>query len=215
MKIDIITIFPEMFENVLGNSILKRAQTEGVVQIQLHDLRDWATDNHKSVDNSPFGGGPGMIMRVDLVDAAVADIKSKNQDLKTKVILLDTKGEIYNQQKAESYSNQEHLILIVPHYEGIDHRVHEHVADEVVSIGQYVLTGGEIPALVLVDSVVRLLPGVLGNADSLLEESYQEEGKIEYPQYTRPAEYKGWQVPKVLLSGNHQEIKKWRDNNSR
>ncbi len=211
MKIDVITIFPQMFTSVLGESILKRAQETGKVQIDLHDLRHWATDNHKSVDAPPFGGGPGMIMRVDVVDRAIEAIKVKNKGEHSKIILLDTKGKLYNQPKAEELSKLDHLILIVPHYEGIDHRVHDHLVDEVISIGEYVLTGGEIPALVVIDSVVRLLPGVLGNSQSLLEESYQEAGKQEYPQYTRPAEYKGWKVPEVLTSGNHQQIKRWRD----
>lgn len=210
MQIDIITIFPEMFQGVLSESILKRAQDNEKVMFVLHDLRDWATDSHKSVDDSPFGGGPGMVMRVDLVDRAVQDIKKTNGDKKTKVVLLDTKGKFFNQQKAGELSTEENLILIVPHYEGIDHRVHEHIADEVLSIGPYVLTGGELPAMVLIDSVVRLIPGVLGNEESLAEESYQEEGKLEYPQYTRPAEYKGWQVPEVLTSGNHTKIREWR-----
>jgi len=210
MKIDILTIFPEMF-TPLTESIVRRAQDKGLVEIKIHNLRDWSTDKHKSVDASPYGGGPGMVMRVDVVDRAVEKLKnSKTQELKTKVILMDTKGPIYNQQKAEQLKAEEHLIIIAPHYEGIDHRVHEHIADEVISIGSYVLTGGEIPAMVVVDSMVRLLPGVLGNEESLVEESYQTEGQIEYPQYTRPEEYNGWKVPEVLLSGHHKKIGEWR-----
>ena len=210
MKIDILTIFPEMFAPLM-ESIVRRAQDKGVVEIKIHNLREWSTDKHKSVDASPYGGGPGMVMRVDVVDRAVQGIKnSRNQELKTKVILMDTKGPIYNQQKAEQLKSEEHLIIIAPHYEGIDHRVHEHIADEVISIGSYVLTGGEIPAMAVVDSVVRLLPGVLGNEESLVEESYQTEGQIEYPQYTRPEEYNGWKVPEILLSGHHKKIGEWR-----
>lgn len=211
MKIDILTIFPEMFAP-LTESIIKRAQSKGLVEIKVHNLRDWSTDKHHTVDAPPYGGGPGMVMRVDVVDRAVEELKnSKTQKLKTRVILMDTKGPIYNQQKAEKLKSEEHLILIAGHYEGVDHRVHEHVADEVISIGEYVLTGGEIPVMIVVDSIVRLIPGVLGSEESLLEESYQKEGKIEYPQYTRPEEYKGWKVPSILLSGHHAEIKDWRE----
>ena len=207
MKIDILTIFPEMF-TPLTESIVKRAQEKGLVEIKVHNLRDWSTDKHHSVDASPYGGGPGMVMRVDVIDRAVTDLKKNSP--KARVILLDTKGKIYNQQKAEELKDGEHLIFIAGHYEGIDQRVHEHIADEVISIGSYVLTGGELPVMVVVDSIVRLIPGVLGSEESLLEESYQEEGKIEYPQYTRPEEYKGWQVPEVLLSGHHKKIGEWR-----
>ena len=194
-------------------SIVRRAQDKGLIEIKIHNLRDWSADKHKSVDASPYGGGPGMVMRVDVVDRAILDLKAKGESNKEKVILMDTKGRIYNQQKAEQLKTEEHLIIIAPHYEGIDHRVHEHIADEVISIGSYVLTGGEIPAMVVVDSVVRLLPGVLGNEDSLVEESYQTEGQIEYPQYTRPEEYNGWKVPEILLSGHHKKIGEWRKGN--
>src|SRR3990172_9489467 len=207
MKIDILTIFPEMF-TPLTESIIRRAQDKGLVEIKVHNLRDWSTDKHHSVDASPYGGGPGMVMRVDVIDRAVTDLKKNSP--KARVILLDTKGKIYNQQKAEELKDGKHLIFIAGHYEGIDQRVHEHIADEVISIGSYVLTGGELPVMVVVDSIVRLIPGVLGSEESLLEESYQEEGKIKYPQYTRPEEYKGWQVPEVLLSGDHKKISEWR-----
>ena len=207
MKIDILTIFPEMF-TPLTESIVKRAQEKRLVEIKVHNLRDWSADKHHSVDASPYGGGPGMVMRVDVIDRAVTDLKKNSP--KARVILLDTKGKIYNQQKAEELKDGEHLIFIAGHYEGIDQRVHEHIADEVISIGSYVLTGGELPVMVVVDSIVRLIPGVLGSEESLLEESYQEEGKIEYPQYTRPEEYKGWKVPEVLLSGHHKKIGEWR-----
>ena len=205
MKIDILTIFPEMF-TPLTESIIKRAQDKGLVEIKIHNLRDWSTDKHHSVDASPYGGGPGMVMRVDVIDQAVEALREP----KTRVVLMDTKGPIYNQQKAEQLKSEDHLILIAGHYEGIDHRVQEHIADEVISIGSYVLTGGELPVMVVVDSIVRLIPGVLGSEESLLEESYQEEGKIEYPQYTRPEEYKGWKVPEILLSGHHKKINAWR-----
>ncbi len=214
-----------MFESPFAESIVKRAQGEGRVEVVIHDLRKWTEDKHRSVDDSPYGGGAGMVMRVDVIDRAVRDLKRSKKQItknkqsptnnlqetnKTKVILLDTKGKIYNQQKAKELSSTEHLIMIAGHYEGVDHRVHEQIADEVVSIGEYVLTGGELPAMVVIDSIVRLLPGVLGNPESLIEESYSEPGEQEYPQYTRPAEYKGWKVPEVLLGGNHTEIEKWR-----
>jgi len=210
MKIDILTIFPEMFAGPFGESIVKRAIDQKQVEIKIHDLREWTEDKHRSVDAPPYGGGAGMVMRVDVIDKAVSSLRSKE----TKVILLDTKGKIYSQNEAVRMSKEKHLILIAGHYEGIDHRVHEKIADEVYSIGEYVLTGGELPVMVVVDSIVRLIPGVLGNPESLSEESYTEPGKREYPQYTRPSEYKGWKVPEVLLEGNHAEIEKWRKEKS-
>ncbi len=214
MKINILTLFPDMFKGPFSESMVKRAQEEKVVEIELHNLRRWTTDKHRSVDAPPFGGGPGMIMRVDVIDQAIKNLRKKN----SKVVLLDTKGKFFNQQKAKTLAKLKHLILICGHYEGVDHRVHDQIADEVISIGPYVLSGGEIPAMVVVDSLVRLLPGVLGNPQSLKEESYSKlkienskiENLFEYPQYTRPAVYRGWKVPKILLSGNHPEIEKWR-----
>lgn len=195
-----------MFEKVFGTSIIGRATGTGVVEIKVHNLRDWSDDNYKSVDDRPFGGGAGMVMRVDVIDRALADLKKPG----SKVILLDTKGKMYNQKAAETLKNEEHLIMIAPHFEGIDHRVHDNLTDEVYSIGPYVLSGGELPVMVMVDSIVRLLPGALGNSKSLEEESYSEEFETEYPQYTRPAEYKGWKVPEILLSGDHKKIAEWR-----
>ena len=208
MKIDILTLFPQMFTGPLSESILKRAQEKGTVKIKVHNLRDWAEDKHHTTDLPPYGGGAGMVMKIDVIDKAVAALKKENK--KTKVILLDTKGEMYKQEKAKQLSKEKHLILIAGHYEGVDQRVHDHLVDEVICTGEYVLTGGEIPAMTVVDSVVRLLPEVLGNPDSLTEESFNDKDQIEYPQYTRPEEYKGWKVPKVLLSGNHKEISDWR-----
>jgi tRNA (guanine37-N1)-methyltransferase len=210
MKIDILTIFPGMFAGPFAESIVKRAIDQNQVEIKIHDLREWTEDKHRSVDAPPYGGGAGMVMRVDVIDKAVSSLRSKE----SKVILLDTKGKIYNQNEATRMSKEKHLILIAGHYEGVDHRVHENIVDEVYSIGEYVLTGGELPAMVVVDSIVRLIPGVLGNPESLSEESYSEPGKREYPQYTRPSEYKGWKVPEVLLEGNHAEIEKWRKEKS-
>ena len=200
-----------MFEGVFKTSIIGRAVGTQVVEIKVHNLRDWSDDNYKSVDDHPFGGGAGMVMKVDVVDRAIQELKELGSNgIKTKVILMDTKGKMYNQKTAEKLTAEEHLIFIAPHFEGIDHRVHEQLADETYSIGPYVLSGGELPVMVVVDSLCRLLPGVLGNPESLKEESYSEDMAVEYPQYTRPAEYKGWKVPEVLLSGNHKEIEKWR-----
>lgn len=228
MKIDILTLFPEMFNGPFSDSIVKRAIDEGKVEIKIHNLRDWAADNYKTVDDRPFGGGAGMVMKVDVIDRAVNDLKSQNvngedssaspqNDTNTKVVLLDTKGEFYHQGKAKEFTKIDHLILIVPHYEGVDHRVAEHIADEVVCVGPYVLTGGELPAMIVVDSIVRLLPGVI-KKESLSEESFNKIDKdyqienfdIEYPQYTRPAEYKDWKVPEILLTGHHKRIEEWR-----
>lgn len=196
-----------MFKGPMDFSIIGRAQNRSLVEIKIHNLRNWATDKYKSVDDKPYGGGPGMVMRIDIIDAAVSSLKS--QATNPKVVLLDAGGKKYTQEKAKELSQNGHLIIICGHYEGVDHRAHEHIADEVISIGDYVLSGGEIPAMVIIDTVVRLLPGVLGNSQSLVEESFAGEG-VEYPQYTRPEEYKGWRVPEVLLSGDHQKIKQWR-----
>ena len=202
-----------MFAGPFEHSIVKRAQDKSLVKINIHNLRDWATDKYKSVDDRPYGGGAGMIMRIDIIDKAIASIKSKSGNT-GKVILLDAGGNKFDQKKSVELSQDEHLIIICGHYEGVDHRVHEHVADEVISIGDYVLSGGEIPAMVIVDTVTRLLPGALGNPNSLDEESFNRSmpnAKSEYAQYTRPEEYNGWKVPEILLGGNHAEIKKWRE----
>jgi tRNA (guanine37-N1)-methyltransferase len=228
MKIDILTLFPEMFKGPFDESMIKRAQDEKLVQISIQDLRKWAKDKHKTVDARPYGGGPGMIVRVDIIDSAISNLqlsiskqktRSKSQ-IKSKIVLLSAKGQKYTQKKAQELSKLDHLILIAGHYEGVDHRVHEHLVDEVISIGDYILTGGEIPTMVLVDSIVRLIPRVL-NPESLKNESFSHNTQhatrntqTEYPQYTRPEEYKGWKVPEILLSGNHAEIEKWRQKQS-
>ncbi len=206
MKIDIITLFPEMFTGPFDASIIKRGESKNLIKVDVHDLRTWGEGERRNVDDRPYGGGVGMILRVDIIDKALKDLRTKD----SKVILLDATGEKYTQQKAKEFSKLEHLILIAGHYEGVDHRVHENLVDEVISIGDYVLTGGEIPSMVLVDSIIRLIPGVLGKDESSLDESHKEPGYLEYPQYTRPEDYKGNKVPKVLLSGNHKEIEKWR-----
>jgi len=211
MKIDILTLFPDMFTGPFDASIIKRAESRNLIKIEVHDLRKWGETDRRNVDDRPYGGGPGMLLRVDILDAALKDIKKKNSH----VILLDATGERYTQTKAQELSKVDHIILIAGHYEGVDHRVHEHFVDEVISIGDYVLTGGEIPSMLLVDSVIRLLPGVLGKDESSADESHKEPGYLEYPQYTRPEIYKNWSVPEVLLSGNHAEIAKWRKKKSK
>lgn len=215
MKIDIITLFPDMFNGPFDASIIKRAESKNIIDVKVHNLRDWGETDRKNVDDRPYGGGVGMVLRVDIIDKALKAIKKRN----SKIILLDAGGERFTQAKAQKLSKEKHLILIAGHYEGVDHRVHEHLVDEVISIGDYVLTGGEIPAMVLTDSVIRLIPGVLGKDESSVDESHKEPGYLEYPQYTRPEIYKAgigkkWSVPKVLLSGNHKDIKEWRDKKS-
>ncbi len=210
MRIDIITIFPKMLEPVLNESIIKRAQQKGKVKIYIHDLRDYSLDKHRKVDDRPFGGGSGMVMNAEPIFKAVEKIKAQGRkSTRTKVVLLCPQGEMLNQKVAKRLAKNKHLILICGHYEGIDERVREYLADEQVSIGDYVLTGGELPAMVLVDAVVRLLPGVLGDKNSLNFESF-EGNLLEYPQYTRPADFRGFKVPAVLLSGDHNKIEVWR-----
>lgn len=211
MRFDIITIFPHILDSYFNESILKRAQTSGKIAINNHDLRNWTSDPHKTVDDSPYGGGPGMVMKVDPIYRAVEDIKNKAGGKKVRVIVFSAKGKKFTQKDAHRYLEYDQLILICGRYEGIDQRVIDHIADEEVSIGEYVLTGGELPAGVIVDSVARLIPGVLGNEESIVEESYTGEETIEYPQYTRPEVYNDWKVPDVLITGNHQAIKDWRD----
>lgn len=206
MRIDIITLFPEMFDAVTGESIIKRAQEAGVVEIHTHDLRNWATDKHRMVDDKPYGGGPGMVLKVDVIHSAIEDIKKLNP--KAPVILMTPKGEPFKQNMAEKFSRVPGLILVAGHYEGFDERVRKYI-DQEVSIGDYVLTGGELPAMVIIDSVVRLRPGALGDDASILSESFSE-GKLDFPQYTRPEEYDEERVPGVLLTGNHSKIEKWR-----
>jgi len=210
MKIDILTLFPDMFKGPFDASIIKRAESRGLIEVNVHDLRKWGEGTRRNVDDRPYGGGVGMIIRVDILDAAISKLKTK----KSRVVLLDATGERFTEAKAVELSKIDHLILIAGHYEGVDHRVHEHLVDEAISIGDYILTGGEIPAMVVVDSVIRLLPGVLGKDESSADESHKEPGYLEYPQYTRPEDYKGWKVPKVLLSGNHKEIGNWRKEKS-
>ncbi|MCK9604251.1 MAG: tRNA (guanosine(37)-N1)-methyltransferase TrmD [Candidatus Omnitrophica bacterium] len=209
MRIDIITIFPKMFEPVLNESMIKRAQHKNKVKIHIHDLRDYSADKHRKVDDRPFGGGSGMLMRPEPIFKAVEKIKSQVTNRKPQVILLCPQGKTLNQKTAKKLAKYKHLILICGHYEGVDERVRQYLVDEEVSIGDYVLTGGELPAMVLVDAVVRLLPGVLGDKNSLNFESF-EGNLLEYPHYTRPAKFKNMGVPDILLSGDHKEIEIWR-----
>ncbi len=209
MNIHILTLFPDMFSGPFDWSILKRAKEKGIIDIKIHNLRDWSQDKYKSVDDRPYGGGAGMVMRVDILDRAISQIKAECKGT-LKIIITDAGGERFNQGKAKQLSTTDNLIIVCGHYEGIDHRVHEELANEVISIGDYVLSGGEIPAMVITDCVARLIPGALGNEQSLSEESHNNEDSVEYPQYTRPEEYRGWKVPGVLLSGNHKDINEWR-----
>lgn len=213
----IITIFPEIFDSYLNESILKRAQTDGNVTIKIYNLRDFADDKHKTVDDTPYGGGPGMVMKVEPISKCVEHIKSKIKHActgltgeKLKIILTSAKGTTFSQKKANELKELTDIILICGRYEGVDERVANHIADEEISIGNYVLTGGELPAMVIADSVTRLLPNVLGNKESLDNESHCEEGVKDFPTYTKPPKFCGWDVPDVLQNGNHVEIKKWR-----
>ena len=212
MRIDIITIFPAMFGPVLNESIVKRAQEKGKVRIFIHDLRDYTEDKHRKVDDRPFGGGSGMVMNPQPIFDAVESIKkasARKDKGKVRVVMLTPQGERLNQARLKKLALFKHLILVLGHYEGIDERVRQHIADEEISIGDYVLTGGELPAMVLVDGLVRLLPGVLGDKNSLNFESF-EGNLLEHPHYTRPAEFRGMKVPAVLLSGDHKKIEVWR-----
>ncbi|PYK36631.1 MAG: tRNA (guanosine(37)-N1)-methyltransferase TrmD [Verrucomicrobia bacterium] len=208
MKIDIVTLFPEVCRAPLSESIMKRAQKNGVVDLHIHNLRDWTTDKHHIVDDAPFGGGQGMVMKPEPIFSAVEELRSP-RNKESKIILMSPAGRRFDQQTAAQLSGESHLIIICGHYEGVDHRVIEHLVDLEISIGDYVLTNGAIAAVVLVDAVVRLLPGVLGHEQSAVDDSFSG-GLLEAPQYTRPAEFRGWKVPGVLLSGNHAEIEKWR-----
>jgi tRNA (guanine37-N1)-methyltransferase len=206
MQIDIITIFPEMFPGPLGHSIIGRALERGLFRLGVHNLRDYTTDKHRIVDDAPYGGGAGMVMKPEPIFRAVGSLAQKGQ---RRVILLCPQGELFTQEKDWELSREDHLILICGHYEGIDERVRQHLVTDEISTGDYILTGGEIPAMVLVDAVVRLLPEVLGEQTSLQEETFTD-SLLEYPQYTRPPEWEGMAVPAVLLSGHHEEIRRWR-----
>ncbi len=205
MLIDIATIFPKMFDPVLNESIVKRAQAKGKVKIRVHDLRDYTSDKHRKVDDRPFGGGAGMVIRPEPVFNLVKAVAKKG----SRVVLLSPQGKKLDQARAKKLARCKHLVLICGHYEGIDERVRKHLADEEISIGDYILTGGELPAMVVVDCLVRLVPGVLGDKNSLNFESF-EGNLLEYPQYTRPSDFRGYRVPEILLTGDHAKIEAWR-----
>lgn len=210
MKIDVLTLFPAMFVGPLDESIIKRARDTGLLDLKIHNLRDYAHDRHRTVDDRPFGGGPGMLLKPEPIFEAVEALARKH----TRVILLSPSGRTFSQAIAGELAQSDDLLLISGHYEGFDERVRDRLADDELSIGDYVLTNGALPVMVVIDAVVRLLPGVLGDDESAHEESFSH-GLLEYPQYTRPAEFRGMKVPDVLLSGNHAEIARWRGEQAR
>jgi tRNA (guanine37-N1)-methyltransferase len=210
MKIDVITLFPTMFRGPLDESILQRARERNVVTIHLVDLRDFTHDKHRTVDDKPFGGGPGMLLKPGPLFEAVESLRRPESH----VVLLTPQGRRLDQSLVAALAQKPHLILLCGHYEGVDERVREHLVDAEISIGDYILTSGNLPAMVLIDAVVRLLPGALGDEQSADDESFTR-GLLEYPQYTRPADFRGWKVPEVLVSGDHAAIARWRDEQRR
>jgi tRNA (guanine37-N1)-methyltransferase len=210
MKIDVLTIFPEMFSGVFGHSILKKAAEKSAVQYNIVNFRDYADNKHQTVDDYPYGGGAGMVLKPQPLFDAVASLKEQADSDKTRVILLCPQGKQYNQKMAEELAKEEHLVFVCGHYEGYDERIREHVVTDEISIGDYVLTGGELGAMVVIDSVVRLLPEVLGNQESHMKDSFST-GLLEHPHYTRPSDFRGMKVPEVLLKGNHKLIEEWRN----
>jgi len=204
MEIDIVTLFPGFFEGPLQESILNRAQQKGLVKIRVHNLRDYAHDRHKTADDKPFGGGAGMVMKPEPIFECVEKIHKRGW-----VVLLDPQGEPFHQNMAKTFSKKKHLVFIAGHYEGVDNRVKEHLVDQEVSVGDFITMGGEAPMVCVLEALIRLIPGVLGNAKSLDQESFQSDN-LEYPQYTRPQKFRDWCVPGVLVSGNHKEVEKWR-----
>lgn len=209
MKIDILTLFPEMFDGPFGSSIIKRAREKGLLNITMTNIRDFTHDKHRIVDDYPFGGGAGMVMKPEPIFEAVEYVKSLSAVTDSKVVIMCPQGKVFNQQLAKEMSGEKHLIFICGHYEGVDERVREKLVDYEISIGDFVLTGGELPAMVITDAVARLIPGVLGEEESFVTDSFYD-GLLEYPQYTRPREYAGLHVPEILLSGDHERIRLWR-----
>jgi tRNA (guanine37-N1)-methyltransferase len=208
MQIDVLTLFPAMFDGVFGSSILGKAREKGIVNFRTVNFREYANNKHNTVDDYPFGGGGGMVLKPEPIFAAVDDLTSANE-VRPRVILMCPQGETFTQRKAEELAGERHLLFVCGHYEGYDERIREHLITDELSIGDYVLTGGELPAMVVVDSVVRLLPGVLGNEQSAVTDSFST-GLLEYPHYTRPAQFREWSIPDVLVSGHHENIAKWR-----
>ncbi len=216
MKFHVVTIFPEFFRGPFEHGVVARAQEAGKLRITIHDLRDWTSDRHKTVDDRPFGGGEGMLLKPEPLFAAVetvfAERATGQRDPARRVVLLSAQGRKFDQAAARRLGEASELLLICGRYEGVDERVAEHLADEELTIGDYVLSGGELAAAVVIDAIARLIPGVLGNADSAVRESFAADaGVLDCPQYTRPAEFRGWRVPEVLLSGNHDQIRRWRE----
>ncbi len=211
MRIDVLTLFPEMFTGVFGSSILKKASEKNSVSYHLTNFRDFSTDKHKTVDDYPYGGGAGMVLKPQPIFDAVSHVQMGSGE--SRVILLCPQGERFDQKKAEELAKEDHLIFICGHYEGYDERIREKIVTDEISIGDFVLTGGELASMVIIDSVVRLLPGVLGNENSAVEDSFST-GLLEHPHYTRPADFRGMKVPDILLSGNHGKIEEWRQNES-
>ena len=207
MLVDLFSLFPDVFTSYLNTSILKRAQESGALEVRAHNIRDWAADRHHTTDDTPYGGGGGMVMKPEPVFSAVESVLGRPPSCP--VVLLSPQGRSFNQQVAFELSQHEHLALICGRYESVDERIRQHLATDSISIGDYVLTGGELPALVIVDAVTRLLPGVLGDPEAPLQDSHAT-GLLEHPHYTRPPEFRGWTIPDVLLSGNHAEIARWR-----
>ncbi|MCK9415143.1 MAG: tRNA (guanosine(37)-N1)-methyltransferase TrmD [Candidatus Dojkabacteria bacterium] len=212
MKFDIITIFPNVIQEYISTGILRIAQEKALVEINIHDLRKWTEDKHKTVDDTPYGGGPGMVMKIEPIHKAIEELKTE----RSVVCITTPKGEKLTQSKVRELSENKnaHYIIICGRYEGVDQRVHDNLVDFEFSIGDYILSGGELAGLVLVDSITRLIPGVLGNSESLESESFTEKDKLDFPQYTKPEKFNNWQVPEVLLSGNHKDIKEWRKKHS-
>lgn len=220
MIISILTIFPDMIRTIFEYGVIGQAIKKGLLEIKPIDLRNFTSDKHRSVDGKPFGGGPGMVGRVDVIDAALQATNYKLQTTSQRIILLSPQGKLFNQAKAQEYNKLDHLILISGRYEGVDERVAQNLVDEELSIGDYVLSGGEIPAMVVADAIARLIPGVVGKSESLLSESFSDyqpfshltiqPSCLDYPVYTEPKEYQGWKVPEILFSGHHENIKKWR-----
>lgn len=204
LRIDVVTLFPGFFESPLNESLLKKAQTKGLVEVRARNLRDWTHDRHKTADDKPFGGGAGMVMKPEPIFECVEAIGKGAW-----VVLLDPQGEPMSQELAAKLAKKKHLVLIAGHYEGVDQRVKDHLVDQEISVGDFITMGGEAPALCLIEAVARLVPGVLGNEESIKHESFQT-GMLEHPHYTRPREYRGWKVPEVLLSGAHKELETWR-----
>jgi tRNA (guanine37-N1)-methyltransferase len=205
MKVDVLTLFPEMFAGPLDVSMVQRARNAGLLELSIHNLRDWTHDRHKTVDDKPFGGGPGMVLKPEPLFEAIEALAREN----TRVILMAPDGKKFDQAMARQLATEQHLLFICGSYEGVDERVREGLVDLEISVGDYVLTNGGLPAMVVIDAVTRLLPGVLGHEQSAVDESFSH-GLLEYPHYTRPAEFRGMVVPEILLSGNHAQIAKWR-----